>query len=433
MIRTCFAVLMMSVLWLPHAYAQGFTVSVQGAQELTLGLPAVATPSGPGRLDPGVLFDTVHKDLDMTGWFNILPAEAAVDTSEGVEPGSFDMSTWTLVGAAGLAKMRLLPPGDPACDPGGDRFCADVYIYDVAGNQKIAGRRFRAEPEHLRSVGHKVSSAILMALVGDPGFFTGRIVAVGTRSGNKELYTMDHDGSNVRSVTRNGSINLSPDLSLDGRRVAWTSYRRGNPDVYVKDLVSGRTLTLSARRGVNISPSWSPDGTRIALARSEGGQSDIYILDARTGREVRRVTTGGGIDVSPDWSPDGNTLVFASERSGGSQIYLVDTRGGEPRRLTTTQGFYTDPVFSPDGSRVAFVSRKGNFDVLTIGIDGTGLQRVTQDQGDNEDPTWSPNGRYLLFSSTRDGGRKLWISTANGRHQRAVTSTGGWSQPTWNQ
>ena len=110
---------------------------------------------------------------------------------------------------------------------------------------------------------------------------------------------------------------------------------------------------------------------------------------------------------------------------------MVPVEGGTPRRVTPFAGFFTDPVVSPDGKKIAFVSRKGQFDVLTVNMDGTGMLRITQDAGDNEDPSWSPDSRYLIFTSTRTGKQQVWMSTSNGRHQVAVTSTGGWSQPTW--
>ena len=92
--------------------------------------------------------------------------------------------------------------------------------------------------------------------------------------------------------------------------------------------------------------------------------------------------------------------------------------------------FNTDPVFSPDGSKVAFVGRDGGrFDVFVINADKSGLLRITQNMGDNEDPSWSPDGRYLVFSSTRTGSSQLWMSTADGRVQSQVTASGSWTQP----
>lgn len=412
------------------ASAATFVVPVQGSRELTLAVDRPATPAG----DPGVsstIYDTVQRDLDLTGYFELVKPAAFIDRSGGVEPGTFDYADWRITKAVALAKLRVLPDGYMGCDAGAGRVCADVYVYDVLGTQKLAGKRMKASKDAAHAIGHEIASAILMALVGEPGFFTGTLAAVADSGGNKEIYALDIAGSRVRPLTRNGSINLSPAWSYDGRRVAWTSFKRGDADIYVKDLSTGRVRTVAQRQGVEISPSFSPDGRLLAIARSSGEDTDIWLVNAQTGQDVRRLTRGGGIDVSPMFSPSGAHVIFASERGGSSSIYEVPVGGGTPRRVTPFSGFFTDPVYSPDGTKVAFVSRKGGFDVLVVNVDGSGMRRVTQGMGDNEDPCFSPDGRYLVFSSTRGGSRKLWLSTLDGRHQVPLTQRGGWSQPVW--
>lgn len=413
------------------AHAARFEVPVQGAREITLAVADMVVPAG----DPGAIAttvrDTVERDLDLTGYFEIVPRAAHIERGHGAAPGTFAFDTWASLRTVALVKMELHVPGDPACDVNPAKQCVDVYVYDVLGGTKLAGKRVKANAADSVPMAHEIASVVLMALVGEPGFFGSTLVAVRTTGGNKEIWLVDVTGDHARPVTGNGAINLSPAWSPDRREVAWTSYRRGNPDVYVKDLASGAVRTLSDRPGLNISPSFSPDGRYVALSRSSEDDADIWLVDARTGKDVRRLTTGGGIDVSPSFSPDGSQIAFASERSGGSQIYVMPVTGGPARRVTPMAGFFTDPVWSPAGDRIAFVSRKGTFDILTIRTDGTGVLRITQDAGDNEDPSWSPDGKYLVFTSTRQGGRRIWLSTANGRNQVPLTTSSGWFQPVW--
>ena len=406
-----------------------FTVSVQGSRDFRLAVPRAAQPSGDTGV-AGTIIDTIRRDLDLSGYFSLLPQDT-VD-SGGVEPGSFDYGTWRSARASALAKVRVLPGGAGGCDTGAGRICADVYVYDVAGQRKLVGQRVRATPDSARAIGHELASAILLALVGEPGFFQGHLVAVGQKSGeNKELYVLDVDGRNVRPVTRNGSINLSPAWSRDGQQIAWTSYKRGNPDIFVKDLRTGAVRTLSSRDGANLSPAFSPDGRTIAVARSVNGETDLFLIDARTGADIRQLTQGGGIDVSPCFTPDGNTIVFASERGGTASIYGISVNGGTPWRITPFSGRFTDPMVSPDGRKVAFVVQHGAFDVWVVNMDGSGVTKVTGGQGDNEDPSWSPDGRYLAFTSNRRGRTEIWLSTVSGQHQVPVTDSGGWSQAVW--
>jgi TolB protein len=427
--RALIATTCAAVLASPAAFGQEdpvFTVSVQGSHEFRLAVPPAAGSSDTAS----TVAETVRRDLDLSGYFTLLTDN--VSDGGGVEPGSFSFPAWQSAHASALAKLRVLPGGTDGCDTGAGRICGDVYVYDTAGQKKLAGVRVRATPDNARAVGHELASAILKALVGEPGFFQGHLVAVGQKSGeNKEIFVLDIDGRNVRPVTRNGSINLSPSWSADGNQIAWTSYKRGNPDVFVKDLRSGGVRTLSSRDGVNLSPAFSPDGTMVAVARSVNGETDIFLLNARTGEDIRQLTTGGGIDISPCFTPDGRTVVFSSERGGTASIHAVATNGGTPWRVTPFSGRFTDPMVSPDGQHVAFVVQHGAFDVWVVKLDGSGLIKITGGQGDNEDPSWSPDGRYLAFSSTRRGRSEIWLSTLNGQHQVPLTDSGGWTQPVW--
>ncbi|MCB9678845.1 MAG: Tol-Pal system beta propeller repeat protein TolB [Alphaproteobacteria bacterium] len=413
---------------LQRAEAAGFYVQVPGGREVQLALPRPATPQGDPDGKAEEIWSTIDNDLRQSGYFTLIDPEAAIDGG-GVEPGSFTFDSWTKLKVGVVVKTRILPTGQ--CGKP-DAMCVDAYVYYVVNGETLAQKRFRSEAKNARYIGHDVANEVVEAVTGQRSSFGARLAAVGKKGANKEIFLLDTDGKGVAPVTKNGSINLSPAVSPDGRYVSWTSYRKGNPDLYVKDLASGHTRVLSNVEGINASPAFSPDGRYVAMARSTGGNSDIYILDAKTGKDVKRLTDNAGIDVSPNYSPDGTQIAFASEASGGSQIYVADAASGASHRVTHQGGFNTDPVFSPDGTKIAFVGRdKGGFDVFVVGADGKGLIRITQGMGDNEDPSWSPDGRYLVFSSTRNGTSQIWISTADGRHQAPVTSSGSWTQPTF--
>ncbi|MCB9687344.1 MAG: Tol-Pal system beta propeller repeat protein TolB [Alphaproteobacteria bacterium] len=414
------------------ALAQGIIIDVPGSADIPMAVPKPQLPATEPAALAEEIWSVVFHDLEFSGYFEMQNPSGYVEKGKGVEPGQFDMNAWTLIKTTVLVKTRVYPAGHAACDPGGSKMCADVYVYYVPGSQKLASKRFRSTAEGARQLGHAIANQVLLATTGSPGVFGSRLAAVGTKTGNKEIYLMDLDGHGVTPVTRNGAINLSPAWSPDGSQIAWTSYKKANPDLYVKDLGTGRTRTISNVKGVNTSPDFSPDGTKLALARSVEGDSDVFLVDARTGTEIRRLTSGGGIDVSPDFVPGGADIVFASERSGGSQIYRMPVGGGEATRLTFAGDFNVDPVVSPDGTKVAYVSRSpSGFDVLVADLETKNVTRITQDMGDNEDPTWSPDSKYVVFSSTRTGRSELWISTADGRHQSRLTESGGWTQPAW--
>lgn len=106
----------------------------------------------------------------------------------------------------------------------------------------------------------------------------------------------------------------------------------------------------------------SPDGERLVYTRTEVDRerdryrSDLWLKDFATGRHAP-LTTHRVSDVSPRWSPDGTRIAFLSGREGDAQIWIIDLRGGEARRLTDLPGGAGAPVWSPNGQRIAFLSR----------------------------------------------------------------------------
>jgi Tol biopolymer transport system component len=172
---------------------------------------------------------------------------------------------------------------------------------------------------------------------------------------------------------------------------------------------------------------FSPDGESIAF-RSERDGGGIFVM-GRTGESVRRVATRG---FTPAWFPDGLRLVFAGNGTPGpesistveSDLSLVDVAGGEARTLVA--GYYaTQPRVSPHGLRMAFWAVRSdlktdryNRDIWTVDINGGNPQRATTDPANDWNPVWSPDGRWLYFISNRSGSMNLWrvaIDESSGR------------------
>src|SRR6266852_7972601 len=115
-------------------------------------------------------------------------------------------------------------------------------------------------------------------------------------------------------------------------------------------------------------PQLSPDGRRVAFVVTMLSEdqdeylSNIWVVDT-TGGEPRRFTTGPKRDTAPRWSPDGSRLAFVSERvpKQKAQLYVRPANGGEPMRLTDLRNGVAHPVVSPDSTRLAFVSRVGGW------------------------------------------------------------------------
>lgn len=121
--------------------------------------------------------------------------------------------------------------------------------------------------------------------------------------------------------------------------------------------------------------------------------------------------------------------------SDSSRLHVIRDDGTGKRRLTTSRYSETQPAYSPDGKRIAFVSRRGgNEDIYVMNADGTNVRRLTTARAPDIQPAWSPNGRQIVFTSQRNANFKLYVMNANGSKQRVLTQTARWvanSSPSW--
>ncbi|MGB9081164.1 MAG: Tol-Pal system beta propeller repeat protein TolB [Desulfuromonadaceae bacterium] len=313
----------------------------------------------------------------------------------------------------------------------GEKLTIEFRLFDVINRKLITAKRYLGTAKDLRRFSHTFADEILRAMTGEKGVFTTKIAYVSTQSGNKEIHVMDWDGHNPLPLTRNGSINLNPDFSPDGREIIFTSYKRGNPDLYRRALSNTAEVALSRRKGLNITGSWSPDGSKIVLALSKDGDAEIYTLD-KDGSHPTRLTVNPALDLYPAWSPDGKQIAFVSDRLGKPQIFVMNADGGGVRRLTTSGSYNVNPRWSPKGDRIAYSRMtNGNFNIFTITPDGSSDMQLTTD-GSNENPSWSADGRLICFSSKRNGGAGVYVMRADGTGQTKVSQgRGGYSQPVW--
>ena len=226
--------------------------------------------------------------------------------------------------------------------------------------------------------------------------------------------------------TAKGSLHVSPQISPDGRAVAYLSERDFFfVDLYLADADSGRVLRRLVRssinpnfetlRFINSTGAWSPDGAAYAFAAKSGGQDNLVILDVTHDRIVAQHRLGLDAITNPAWSPDGRQLVFTGYDGGWSDLYVVDADGGNLRRLTTDRYADLMPAWSPDGRTVAFTTDRGpatDFDILRFGnmrialyfLEGDSIRVLPgMERGKNINPVWAPDGRSLAFVSDRSG------------------------------
>ena len=388
--------------------------------------PADKTPSS----FPEKVCQILANDLNLSGFFKVIDVDhlpPSLREKEGI-PSASSLQEWIPAGG------EILLAGETLLEPDGLNFKLKFHLFDLVEQRHIVGKQYEGPLPTLRSAVHRMADEIVLQITGEKGVHNTKIAYAIQQGAGKEICIADFDGGNVKQITENRSINLSPSWTPEGKKIAFTSYLRRNPDLYLIDEDGKNLQPLSRYPGLNVSPSWSPDGKKIALMMGMEGKSDIFLIDANGGNP-RKLTKGHGNEASPTWSPDGERIAFVSDRSGSPQIYIMAKDGSNVRRLTFEGSYNTNPSWSPKGDRIAFCARtEGHFQIFTIGLDGSGPRRMTSTSGNNESPNWSPDGRYIVFSSNRTGASKIFIMNANGSNQRGLTpSKGGESSPAWSR
>ena len=218
--------------------------------------------------------------------------------------------------------------------------------------------------------------------------------------------------SSAIPITDAAGEELFPSLSPDGNSLIYANAAAGNLDIYHQRVEGKRSDNLTADSPADDSqPAYSPDGKRIAF-RSERDGGGIFIMGA-SGESVIRLTDFG---YNPSWSPDGKEIACAMEGVVGptsrlnakSQIWAVDLATRDKRLIAEGDG--VQPAWSPNGYRIAYWGkhRGGQRDIWTTSATKADPVQVTDDAFEDWNPVWSPDGRHLYFVSMRGGNMNVW-------------------------
>jgi TolB protein len=397
------------------------------------------------------------------------PLSAASDTAS--EKQIFDSTLYADLASAGIfdiVSKSLMPPGSPGAPSEiqlpnyanapasaafvafgslgvvGGKLVANGFLFDSKNLQypQVLAKQYSEDPseDSARQIAHRFADEIILRLGGGtPGIAETKIYYTKLVGGNKEIWAMDYDGANQHEITHLGTISISPRVSPDNSRLAFSSLGRNGFQIRVYSLILGRMVTFPEVGGTNISPAWSPDGREIAYSSSRSGDPEIWISDA-SGNLARRITSFRGPDVSPTYNPrSGAQIAWISGRTGLPQLYTMNA-DGSGIQLMTDSGYATSPSWSPNGQVIAYAwDRKygpgapGGQDIYVMEVSTKKWIQLTHDGGRCDFPSWSPDGRHIVYANSADGRAdhmRIWTMLADGTQRRALTGPGA-DMPNW--
>ena len=221
----------------------------------------------------------------------------------------------------------------------------------------------------------------------------------------KPIEKKETNGNPQNQITRADPVVKS----VYNGKIAFASTRDNHFEIYIMNADGTKQTRLTTIAAFNFKPSWSPDGTKIAFTSLIDDHYEIYVMNADgTGQTS---LTGDTLEYDPiyvtwynnakdpSWSPDGTKIVFVSDDLDGNyEIYIMNADGTEQTRLTNKEGWESRPSWSPDGTKIVFRDYSGEINIMNA--NGKGQTTISNNAVYGFDPRWSPDGTKIVFSTS---------------------------------
>ncbi len=232
------------------------------------------------------------------------------------------------------------------------------------------------------------------------------------------------DGKKIIFASNHLNTNLpNPAPVKTGEKYAWPFHP--GMDVFEADPDGTNLRRLTDAEGYDAECSYSPDGKSIVFCSQRDGDLELYVMDA-DGKNQRRLTYGEGYDGGPFFSPDGRTMLYRGDRKNTPemllQIRMIDVDGKNDRALTDNELFNWAPYYHPSGQYFVYVEvdhaayakrEKPNYDLFVMDVAGKNRTRITFDPEFDGLPVFSPDGKKLMWTSKRAGQSEAQVFIAD--------------------
>ena len=287
------------------------------------------------------------------------------------------------------------------------------------------------------------SSAADLAPTGLVTPINSRIAFLSYTNEESDVYTVGPGGGGLTRLTSWAGSEWEPTWSWDHRQLAMVRWRMGADKVEHGDIFlmnadgSNKRWARSALPTFEMfEPSWSPDGKRLVMTIRLGNSSaDIYLATMELGSDIVQYVAPKGVlriyGRQASWDPTGTSVIYLDDL--GTSVHRL-VPGGTDVVLLKTYWQIRDAVLSPDGKRLAYTRlvSSTNPEIFVMDLATKSSKRLTSNAGDDHGVTWSPDGTRLAFLSHRSGTYQVWsMNASTGGGLTQVTHVEDAEEPAW--
>ncbi|AEA33955.1 LpqB family beta-propeller domain-containing protein [Hippea maritima] len=351
---------------------------------------------------------TLKRDLKVSGLFSW----------DETQHFSYDAPSKVVNGIAKLDNLDYVIYGDAYIE--GKSIYVNVRITDVLKNSVLFEKTYTTNEYSLGWLANRVVDVLIGYVTGVYGPFESKIAFALGDGRVSDIYVCDFNGENVVRITNWHNFNILPKWVSDDE-LTFLSYRYGKPALFLFNVFSGKLSKLFSNSNLSISASRYMGYFAIPFNRF--GSVNIYAVNAR-GRVIKKLTNDPSINVSPTFTPDFSKMVFVSNRGGNPQIYIKDLSSFDsPVRLTFNGKYNSSPAVSPDGKKIAYISiDNGTTYLKVMNIDGSN-DRVVMKGNSLDSPSWAYDSRFVALTGRVGNKNAIFVvNTINGNYSVAMES-----------
>lgn len=304
---------------------------------------------------------------------------------------------------------------------------------------------------------HRLADIIHKALFGVDGIASTHIlftIKTGTSADSSkwisEVWESDYDGANMRQLTQERStcvtpIYLPPKPGFATGAYLYVSYQLGQPKIFVASTKDGKKRRVTTVRGNQLMPAVSRQRDQVAFICDVTGNPDLFLQPfspekGAIGKPQQIFSARSATQGSPTFSPDGSRIAFVSNKDGSPKIYVIgipapgtNINDIKATLISKANRESSAPCWSPDGTKIAYCARgNGERQIWVYDFNTKQETQITTGSGNKENPSWAPNSLHLVYNSSDPKSSNLFIINLNQHEPVQITSGSGEKQfPNW--